>query len=381
MRLIPTRWLYLALLGSALLWGALVLWVPRAQQIRSFYVQGQELFSDYAMPRTCSLAADPYAAEGVCPQDRCYGMIGYVLASAFPEDVTSGGLAFTLAGAFLFALALGIFIEAQCPQGWLALPVLVLSAPFLYNLERANQIWIAAAGVLVFLAWYRSASRWRRVTALTALALACAFKITPGVFSLLLLKDRRWRDFAVFAVLGALLTLVPFACHGGLSLVPEWLARMHDHTACYSRGKTWGTATLFWAPLRILGRFVPQVPSVGGFGQLVDSAIGGLSLYAFFKTHDRRQEFFLLAAVVVLLPSVSQYYTLLYFVPALVLAADERLPVCEVVLWFVLMTPLYPFVWKYSLNPSVVDWALMALVLLVCHAALVRRPKPEDRSA
>jgi len=357
-----SRFLFLLLICSALVWGAMTVWCPRSRQTWLFYNAGAELFSDFSMPRACAQAADPYEEPSVSPQDRCYALIGYRIAAAFPAETKTGGALFTAFGALAFVSALGVFLAVKRGSDWWVLPAVMLSAPFVYNIERANQIWIAVAGVLLFLAWHEAESKWKKGVALLALALASALKITPGVFSLLLLKERRGRDFLLFVFAGAVLTLVPFVLWGELGMVGEWLARMGDHAQYYREGKTWGVARLLWAPARMMVRLIGTQPSVCGFGQAVDCLIGGMSLYCFLRASDRRDEAFSLAVVAVVLPSVSQYYTLLYFVPALALAGTGSLSRVEAVLWLLLLTPVQPIVWKYSLNPMFANAVLLSLV-------------------
>ena len=80
-------------IGAALVWAALMAFVPGAKQERLFYADGREMLSDYVMPRQCAAAADPYAAEAVEPKDRCYAALGYAIAAAFPKDTFKGGFA------------------------------------------------------------------------------------------------------------------------------------------------------------------------------------------------------------------------------------------------------------------------------------------------
>lgn len=360
--MIRARHLFFLVICSFGLWSALCVWCPRLDQTSLFHRHGSELFSDFGMPRTCAQEENPYAAEAVEPKDRCYAIIGYQLAGLFPADVRTGGLVFTLTGAALLVLALGVLRTSdEGTDGWV-LPALMVSAPFVFNLERANQVWLAAAGVAMFLAWHESESRWKRGVALLSLALASALKITPGVFSLLLLKERRWRDFLAFALAGAVMTLLPFALHGDMGLVGDWLARMREHTEHYRNWKAWGTGQLLWIPMRRVGSVIGFVPSVWRFGQWVDFAVGGMALYGVFKATRRRDEVFFLAVSAMVLPCVAQYYTVLYLFPALVLIGKDRLSAAGAALWFLLLTPLQPNVLRFHLNIFVANAALCALI-------------------
>ena len=146
---------------AAVVWAVGFAFVPRAQQSSLFFRYGNDLMGDYGIPRTCATASDPYAAETIQPKDRCYPALGYVVASAFPKDTVKGGIVFNVVGAGLFLLAAGLLMRRMGAEQGLILGAVALSAPFLYNIERANQVWLAGAGVMVFLAWFESESRWK----------------------------------------------------------------------------------------------------------------------------------------------------------------------------------------------------------------------------
>lgn len=354
------------LIGTFIIWAVLTVLCPSAGQSRLFYEEGRELFSDFAMPRACAQAANPYTDTAVPVEfhDRCYGMAGYVLASVFPIDTRFGGLLFSIVGVLLFILALLVLRNRYRDSGWLMVIAVLLSSPVLFSLERANQIWIAAAGVMLFLVWHDSEQRWRRLAAVLALALASALKITPAVFSLLLLKQKRWSNFVIFVIAGAFMTLVPFAAWCGIGAVGDWVARMHEHVGVYHFVKNWGVPRLIRLGAIFLGQSVHEIPALIRCGQLVDILVGALAFTGAIRTTNRRNEVLLLAAVIVFAPKVSQYYTVLYFIPALVMSCGRK-SWFESLSWFVILCPLQIFVRGLSWNPTFANIALMVLVLYV----------------
>lgn len=362
---INIKTLALALIGGAVIWAALMAFVPGAKQARLFYAEGREVLSDFVMPRQCAAAADPYEADAVGPQDRCYAALGYLVASAFPVDNYEGGVIFTLVGAVLFLLAAGLVVRAR--GGWMMLGAVALSSPFLFNLERANQVWLAGAGVMVFLAWFESECRWKRMTALAALAFAGALKITPGIFALLLVKNRRWKDLVVLSVFGLALLILPFFYYGGVESFLAWLGRMHEHMEFYSSLKSWGFVKLARTGLlRLTGIEMEPFSAVHRSAAGADMLMGLIAVGAFFKCKDRAHEVLLLACALVLAPGVSQYYTALYLMPAFLLMSGRKLSMVEVVLWFALLCPLQLPMGAMSLNRTIADVALIGLTVVTC---------------
>lgn len=353
-------------IAAAVAWAAGFAFVPRAQQSSLFFLYGNDLMGDYGIPRTCATASDPYAAETIQPKDRCYPALGYVVASAFPKDTVKGGIVFNVVGAGLFLLAAGLLMRRMGAEEGLILGAVALSAPFLYNIERANQVWLAGAGVMVFLAWFESESRWKRLAALAALAFAGALKITPGVFALLLLKNRRWKDLVILSVLGLALLILPFFCYGGFESVQEWRNILREHAQAYSTFKGWGFVKFARTGLvRLRGVELEMRSGLYYATAGLDSLMGLAAVWAFFRTRDRRMEVWAIGLALVLLPAVSMYYTALYLIPAFLLLAGRRMSFLEAFLWFLLLCPLQLPASTTSLNRLLANFAVLGMVVRV----------------
>ena len=356
--------LAMAVIAAAVVWAVGFVFVPRAKQDALFYANGQDLMSDYRMPRTCAAASDPYRAEAIEQKDRCYAALGYVVASAFPRDTIRGGIVFNVVGAGLFLLAAGLLMRRLGAEQWLILGTVALSAPFLYNIERANQVWLAGAGVMVFLAWFESESRWKRLAALAALAAAAALKITPGIFALLLLKNRRWKDLVLLSVLGLALLILPFFCYDGFESFQEWRGCLQEHAQYYSTLKGWGFVKFARTGLLRLRGVEMELQSALYYATAgLDLLMGLAAVWAFFRAKDRRMEIWAIGLALVLLPAVSQYYTALYLVPAFLLLAGRRLSLPEAFLWFLLLCPLQFPASTTSLNRLIANFAVLGMVV------------------
>lgn len=359
---ISSRVLALLVIAAAVVWAAGLVFVPQAQQNSLFYIYGNDLMGDYGIPRTCATASDPYKAETIEVKDRCYPALGYVVASAFPKDTIKGGIVFDVVGAGLFLLAAGLMMRKMGAEQWLMLGAVALSAPFLYNIERANQVWLAGAGVLVFLAWFESECRWKRLAALAALAFAAALKITPGIFALLLLKNRRWKDFVILLVLGMALLILPFFCYGGFESFLEWRNVLREHAQTYSIFKGWGFVKFARTGLvRLCGVEMEMRSALYYVTAGLDVLIGLAAVWAFFRSKDRRIEVWAIGLALVLMPAVSMYYTALYLIPAFLLLANRRLSLLEAGLWFLLLCPLQLPASTTSLNRLLANLAVMVM--------------------
>lgn len=365
--MIRAKWLFAALTMAGLLWLALSAFCPQAKQMQLFTAAGTNIFQDFQIPRVCAAVPNPYEVQQIPPEDRCYAPIAYALVKPFPEDPYAGGLAFTAFGAACFLLALGLLLRTVGGDFWWAIGGAVASFPFLFSLERANSIWLSAAGIAVFLAWFDAKAPWKRQLALLALAFACALKLTPAVFGVFLLKERRWRDLLILAGEGAFLLLTPFFLLDGLDLIDEWIACMRLHLEAYADSKSMGFARL-WTSLAFWLGGGSVKGTLFSAGRLADVALGLMAVTTCFRSGDKARGSLLLSGAMLLIPGVSQVYTYLYLLIPFSLLSSRRLAVFDAGLWFVLLCPLVLPFHAWSLNSWLSNVAFLALV---CRAVQV----------
>lgn len=366
--MVQVKGLFAVLIGAGVIWLALMSTCPAARQNQVFAAE-RDLFEDFQIPRDCAAEANPYAAKSIMPYDRCYAPIGYAMARLFPHSSETGGLLFTALGASLFMLSVGLLMEKDRENGWFVIGAVAASCPFLLAVERSNQVWLAAAGALTFLAWFESPSAWKRQLALLALAFAGALKLTPGIFAVLLVKNRRWKDLLVLALEGIALLLLPFLLFDGWNLICEWMANMRLHLEKYAVSKHMGLARLFPSvSFWFAGGCLKG--ELAAFGRFADMALGIAAVFRCFVCRDRAQETLLLSGALLLLPAVSQAYTYLYFLAPLILLVNRRIPLWEAGLWFALFCPLVIPFRSGALNGSLGN---VAFLLLMARAVFMRK--------
>ena len=380
------------LLACGLVWGVLMMACPAAQQQRVFCCQGKVWFEDYRMPRECAAAAASYRPENVERKDACYAPIAYDLAKCFPRDHHVGGPLFAVLAAGLMAIAAFLLARRLTGRdGTPALPLcfvasVLLSAPMLFVFGTGNQLPLAIAGICLFFAW-KDESGWRRPAALVALAVAIALKLVPVFFSLVLLAERRGRDFIVVGCLSAVLVFVPFAWYGGLPAFGDFLECLHIRDGYYGIRDSWGFVGLDRC-LR-LGRGLPvestrqtywlsrSLNVVFALACLVTCVVR-----CWRRRAVRRMDssaLLLLTVTMIVLPGGSVIYNSLFLVPVFLMRLTEedgrgwKLMALEGVAWFMLFCPL-----QVPFSFSSVNIPLAAVAMLILGAVgLAHHPAPE----
>ena len=364
----------------AVLFAAELIWLPLAVAGRGgqrcFFEEGfSDLFGDFWMPRIC--LRDGYTPteaveksgwqDGVykvAAIDRCYPPLAMLPLRPFPAT-DGGALCWAVISAILFMLAMAIPAR-RCLA---ALAVVPLSMPFVFNLERANTIWISAACVGVFLSWYDSEDRPKRTVAALALSVAAVFKISPALLGILYFNTRRGiavREISLSAAVGVLLFF------GGFLFVPDGLGGMGAMLSnAATNGGSYGRCTYFglvplWRAVRVLAGQDCSSPWPGLMAVMRISQVIGLG-FALVGCIRRDR---LLATVGMLVAAGNMlYYGMLYLAPVFAFwtAEGDRRPAVrgiEALLWFAVFCPLQFVVGGRAVNGMLGSVAVMSLVVM-----------------
>ena len=369
------RTLLAALLAVELAWLAFAV-AGRGGQRELFNDCGRDLFGDFWMPRICLrdgyTPSKPVEKSGwngggyeVAAFDRCYPPLAMLPMRPFPAT-HGGALCWAIASAVLFMLAM--LVPAR--RGLRALAILPLSMPFLFGLERANTVWISVACVGVFLSWYESEVRWKRVSAALALSVAAVLKISPALLGVLYFNTRSGvavREILLSATAAVLLFF------GGFLFVPDGfggLGAMLSNAAAnadmYSRSTDFGLLPV-WRAVRVLAGQDCTAPWAGMAAVLrISQAIGFAVLLRGCVLRDRM----LVVGGMLMAAGNMLYYGMLYLAPVFLfwVAADARrgaaVRCAEALLWFAILCPLQIVVAGHPANGLLGAVAVLALIAL-----------------
>ena len=369
--------LVVALVAASIVWLAGIFLNPNGVQSK-VAVAGKfvEAFVDFRPSRLQSGCRDAYfGAErsGVAARDRAYPPLCYDILRLFPSEARLGGIAFAIVSGGLFILAFAIFMySVGAPHLWTVViaTIVALSSPMLAAASNANMLTLSATGVVLWAAWWNSGTNWRRWVSLIALAFAAATKLVPAVFAICYLLERRYREFAAFALVAVVLFLAPFAWYGGFDGFCSWFANAQQNAAYYRSKAAWGIVPID-RTIRVLGgmsaRDTLDWPTLG-LSWAANVAIGVVCLSSAIVWKGRGVYFrsLMLVGAALLIPGNMHFYTGLYlFLPfALWMAETDDIRVSplmalECVCWFLIFNPF-----QIPLGPGCVNHPLANLSFL-----------------
>lgn len=233
-------------------------------------------------------------------------------------------LAYTLITLMVF---FALIIEAKKGtrlEKYIFILVTLFSAPFLFQFERANIIFVALLFSMTFIFFKDSKNHIIREFALVSLAVSSAIKIYPVLFGLLLIKDRRYKDFFKICIYGLALFILPFFFISGINQ----LHNLINNFSYASRATTeWGLgyAVNTQNLVRIIAAFFGDF-SHGSIllGRILSIIIFVLGIVGAIFIRSKWKTITLLTLLMILVPPISYEYTLVFMIIPLILFLDSK---------------------------------------------------------
>ena len=335
--------IFVCLAGLFIVWaGAAALGLFGQRKI--FYEAGREELYDFWMPRMCleqgyvghpekfaelvdirdrkpieiscgDVVLSGWYTDGIRKlfvtgsRDKVYPAFALLPISIFPATRFGGYLWSVTAGVVLL---LSLCIIAKSWQPFL----LALSMPFLFNIERGNPVWISAACVGVFLAWWNDEKEWKRLVAAACLAVAGTMKIAPFALGIVYFTKWRWRPVLFCGVLSLVLMFVPWAfCRDGFAALPVMIKNASLHAQFVQRASDFGLVQL-WRTVRIvLGQDVQNVWPGMKLVAMASQLIGAAALIYGVCRRDK----LLMVGGMLWAAGNMYYYAMLYLLPVFAL--------------------------------------------------------------
>ncbi|GEM_PF-4747755 len=222
------------LLGMAALWLMLFLCGRNSTMSLLFYNQLSDLWADFFNPLRYVSGRDVYFNETNGLGEKEYLPLVYMLFYPFSrleeygtmtlQDCWHSNLSLISCNLYLLINVFLLFhsLQALCKRYAVngnVIFALFCSNIMLFSVERANIVFLSAAALNYFLAFYDAADKKLRIFASVALAVSATVKIFPVLFIALYIPRKMTKEFCVTVAAGLLLSFLPFLFfkHGSLT--------------------------------------------------------------------------------------------------------------------------------------------------------------------
>lgn len=194
----------------------------------------------------------------------------------------------------------------------------LLSAPGIYSMERGNTILLTVFFVMLFVFYHDSEKAWLKELALIAFAFSIGLKITPAVLGVLLLYKKQWKEIGRAVIYTLIVVFVPFLFFkGGFDNIAQMFSNIQSNLSNYTsvEGCTL-TASIF----QFTGVKEDAAGAIGVLTYLICAVI----LVGSFFFREKWKKILAVSLILVILPSHSGYYCILYLIPAMIAFLNEE---------------------------------------------------------
>lgn len=367
MKVASRRWtqremqrLIIGLIGTSLCFFLLMNFITQgATATTILFTDVNDNYMDFFHSLIDAASANPYIDRHVIYPPLCYTLYEifgrmipadyYLSGSFYIRSTLEGMLSF---GCYLF-LSLGALCfftiqysrKLQVYNLWL-IGALMVSAPIVFTVQRGNFIMLTVACLLAFLCYKDDPSCVKRHLSFLMLAIAANIKIYPAIFGLLLVSEKRWRDCFFCIVYGVALFCLPMLHFGGLSNIPVLIKNIMATTGNFSvRLGTRVDLDCLLSFLSAKGVLSDLLSLLQGNTLLWGT---GLLLLCYACMDATWKRIMCLTLICTFVPGFSYMYNLLYLIPLLLVALQQR---NRHVLVLVLATLIY-----YPIDVSFLLW-------------------------
>lgn len=371
---------------------------PLNHQEYVIFKSGNDFMADFFNLQRYISDRDPYYNEINTRSEHGYLPLSYLLMVPFNnlcdyahmslEDCWHSPIAVYSAILFLI-ISLFFFFDSlfrlNSKKGWRTHNtfLLLFTALFLHTIERGNEIFISAACIYYFLAFYDAENVWQRRLGLFCLCVAAVLKVHPVLFGILLLQDKRYKDIAFCIVTGLILTFVPFLYFKHGICIPRLIGNLQVGIATYSTIPSTeyksGIHALCNGIMYAVNYLQPGtiadsvVSCINSTAKVVTALLSVMSLVLAFFEKRRWLQVGLIAMVVMLYPFHSMFYTTLYILPMVVLFLGKedctKTDYAIAILLCLIMSPIQIVVPPVTLTPILANiFTIVLWILLIVYS-------------
>jgi len=236
-----------------------------------------------------------------------------------------------------------------------------MCGPFLYGFLRGNYIFLSLVLSAFFFMFYRDKRAALRELSYIALALSVGIKLYPAVFALILIRDKRWKEFLRVVLYCAVFVVVPFFFFEGgfmanvksfitnLQVFSNQPYKFYNAIGVYTNFYSYGVSAANFVRViycALTGTAMIECPDyVGLIGLIFNLAFMAIIVFSAMVTPSRWKHVAAMVLVQTLFPDPSYVYSLVFmFIPIVMFIVDKNKKtgkdIFYALLFVIIMSPL-----------------------------------------
>jgi len=336
--------LFFIIMSAGFLCFIVSLFITRGQSFYEVLFAGEDMFMDLFNSISHSTGKIPYENMPFSPANgpAIYPPFAYLIykciAHVIPRDILLSGsfavrstqIGFVVSALYITVLSMALyFIIAHNKKGtsvekFVFSLLIAFSFPFIFQLERANIIFISLIFLMLFIYGKESENKIIRELSLICLAVSTAIKIYPAIFGLLLVKEKRYKETLRLLIYGIVCFFAPFFAIGGVKAALLFFKSLSEFSVNAARGFGYkiNFTNAVKLPFFLLTGESPA--SIDLAAKILLICLSALAVVSVFTLTSKWKAVTLLSLLMILIPSFSYMYTLIFLLPPLMLFLDAK---------------------------------------------------------
>ncbi len=263
----------------------------------------------------------------------------YIVSKTIPKEIFKQGsfairssqLGRFICGIYIiFSVLFFIYVLFKVKQGtieekMLLVSLLLLSGPFIFLLERGNNIFLTLVFILFYLYGYKSNNTIVKHLSFISLAIAASFKIYPTIFGFLLLREKRWKDAAICICYGISIFILPIVFLGGFSKFPLFINNLLDTSKLVTTTFPTGIQLSIQNFFKVIAQYskIELFQNLGGIATIL-VLITGFIIILFGDFKQKWKLYTVPTLLMITIPSISFIYAMIFISIPLIYFLDEQ---------------------------------------------------------
>lgn len=250
------------------------------------------------------------------------------------------------------------------------------SGIFLFSYERGNIILLSVFLSSFFIFYYDSKNKWLKEISLLMLSIAVILKISPAILGVLLVYKKDFKGVFRFAVYSLILFILPallfprgietlLTFKENISFLSKFILTEKELFSFSIGKRLLLNIVCFFVPLSF-----PISESLSYISKVINNIIYLISIISILCSFFYKQiwrKVLLLTLILMLVPSVSSFYILMYLLPVMVLFFKEKnhtsIDYIYLAYFFVILSPLQ--IVKNDMNYTIILKHIVILIMFL----------------
>lgn len=189
---------------------------------------------------------------------------------------------------------------------------IIFSMPFMWAFERGNSILLCLPFLLCFILYKDSDKKYLRIISYISFGISCAIKIYPVFYSLLLLKQKRYKDFFYLTCITFLICVSPVIFYDGLDCIKYLIRNILNFSSDkLNPGYYVSSLYLYFVKNGISTKIILFITEI-------------IFAFAFIKQKEEWKNCLIITLVILNIPACNTVYNLIYLIVPFVIFMNSK---------------------------------------------------------